>query len=97
VSDYQLKLDGKDNKIEVYCNRNLDSDKDRKSVSGLLISVKIFPLCYLIDINNSVITSPDSFHSIQDDGERDANQSTQDDMILSTCILNLNIINLFFL
>jgi hypothetical protein len=35
--------------------------------------------------------SPDSFHSIEDDGERDGNQHTQDDMILSNSIVNLNI------
>ena len=29
------------------------------------------------------IASRDSFHSIEDDGERDGNQATQDDMILS--------------
>ena len=32
-----------------------------------------------------------SFHSIEDDGERDGNQSTRDDMILSNSIVNLNI------
>ena len=40
------------------------------------------------------IASPDSFHSIEDNGERDGYQSTQDDMILSNSIVNLN--KLFF-
>jgi hypothetical protein len=34
-------------------------------------------------IDDNSIASPDSFHSIEDDEERDGNQSTQDDMILS--------------
>jgi hypothetical protein len=37
------------------------------------------------------IASRDSFHSIEDDEETDCNQSTQDDMILSGSIVNLNI------
>ena len=45
---------------------------------------------YHLLIDNS-IASPDSFHSIEDDGESDGNQSTQDDMILSNSIVNLNI------
>jgi hypothetical protein len=45
---------------------------------------------YRETIDNS-IASPNSFHSIEDDGERDGNQSTQDDMILSDSIGNLNI------
>jgi len=44
-----------------------------------------------IDNDDNSIASPDSFHSIEDDGERDGNQSTQDDMILSKSIVNLNI------
>jgi hypothetical protein len=44
-----------------------------------------------IDSDDNSIASPDSFHSIEDDGERDGNQSTQDDMILSNSIVNLNI------
>ena len=44
-----------------------------------------------IDIGDNSIASPDSFHSIEDDRERDGNQSTQDDMILSGSIVNLNI------
>ena len=44
-----------------------------------------------IDIDDNSINSPDSFHSIEDDRERDVNQSTQDDMILSGSIVNLNI------
>jgi hypothetical protein len=44
-----------------------------------------------IDIDDNSIASPDSFHSIEDDGERDGNQATQDDMILSNSIVNLNI------
>jgi hypothetical protein len=44
-----------------------------------------------IDNENNSINSPDKFHSIEDDGEREINQSTQDDMILSNSIMNLNI------
>ena len=44
-----------------------------------------------IDSDDNSIASPNSFHSIEDDGERDGNQSTQDDMILSGRIVNLNI------
>jgi tripeptidyl-peptidase-2 len=41
----------------------------------------------------SIVTTSgtDSFHSIEDDGERDGNQATQDDMILSDSIVNLTI------
>jgi hypothetical protein len=39
-----------------------------------------------IDIDDNSIASPDSFQSIEDDGERDGNQSSQDDMILSNSI-----------
>ena len=44
-----------------------------------------------IDNDYNSIASPNSFHSIEDDGDRDGNQSTQDDMILSNSIVNLNI------
>ena len=47
-------------------------------------------LPYLDNDDNS-IASRDSFHSIEDDGERDGNQATQDGMILSGSIVNLNI------
>jgi hypothetical protein len=43
-----------------------------------------------IDIDDNSIASPDSFHSIEDDGERGGNP-TQDEMILSDSIGNLNI------
>ena len=42
-----------------------------------------------IDIDDNSIASRDSFHSIEDDGERDGNQATQDDMIRSKSIVNL--------
>ena len=41
--------------------------------------------------DDNSIASPNSFHSIDDDEEREGNQSTQDDMILSNSIVNLNI------
>ena len=41
-----------------------------------------------IDSDDNSIASPNSFHSIEDDGERDGNQSTQDDMILSNRTVN---------
>jgi len=44
-----------------------------------------------IDNDDNSIASRDSFHSIEDDKEMDGNQSTQDDMILSDSIVNLNI------
>ncbi|RKP22008.1 hypothetical protein ROZALSC1DRAFT_26592 [Rozella allomycis CSF55] len=44
-----------------------------------------------IDNDDNSIASSDSFHSIEDDGEREGNQSTQDDMILSGSIVNLNV------
>jgi hypothetical protein len=52
-----------------------------------------------IDIDDNSIASRDSFHSIEDDGEREGNQSIQDDMILSDSIVNLNIylLTCFFL
>ena len=40
------------------------------------------------DNDDKSIASRDSFHSIEDDGER---YGTQDDMILSNSIVNLNI------
>jgi hypothetical protein len=43
-------------------------------------------LCRHIVKPLTLIASPDSFHSIEDDGERDGYQSTQDDMILSTVV-----------
>jgi hypothetical protein len=43
-----------------------------------------------IDSDDNSIASPDSFHSIEDDGERNDNP-TQDEMILSGSIVNLNI------
>ena len=42
-----------------------------------------------IDNDNNSIASPDRFHSIDDEGERGDNQSTQEDMILSGSIANL--------
>jgi hypothetical protein len=49
-------------------------------------------LCHhIVNIDDNSIASPNSFHSIEDDGERDGNQSTQGDMILSDSIVNLNI------
>ena len=44
-----------------------------------------------IDNDDYSITSPDSFHSIDDEEERDDNQSTQDDVILSIIFVDLNI------
>ncbi len=44
-----------------------------------------------VDNDDNSIASRDSFHSIEDDAERDRNQSTQNDMILSKSIVNLNI------
>jgi hypothetical protein len=44
-----------------------------------------------IDNDDNSIASRDSFHSIEDDGERDGNQATQDDMILSDSMVLLNI------
>ena len=34
-----------------------------------------------IDIDDNLIASPNSFHSIEDDGERDGNHSTQEDNV----------------
>jgi hypothetical protein len=35
-----------------------------------------------IDIDDNSIASPNRFHPMEDDGERDGNQSTQDEIIL---------------
>jgi hypothetical protein len=43
------------------------------------------------DDDDNSIASRDSSYSIDDDGERDGNKATQDDMILSDSIVNLNI------
>ena len=51
---------------------------------------EVAPYRETIDIDDNSITSPDSFHSIEDDKETDGNQFTQDDMILSGSIVNLN-------
>jgi hypothetical protein len=45
------------------------------------------PYSETIDNDENSIASLDSFHSIEDDRERDGNQSTQDDMILSGSIV----------
>ena len=45
----------------------------------------------IIDIDENSIASPNFFHSIDDDVERDGNQSPRDDMILSNSIVNVNI------
>jgi hypothetical protein len=76
--------------------RWLDSD-EAKTLSTDNYSSSSFwkgtlpPYREAIDIDDNSIASPDSFHSIEDDGERDDNQSAQDDMILSGSIVNLNI------
>jgi hypothetical protein len=44
-----------------------------------------------IDVEDNTISSTESYHSIEDDGESGGNQSTQDDMVLSNSIVNLNI------
>ena len=44
-----------------------------------------------IDIDDNSIVSPDTFHSIKGDEERDGNQSTQDDISLSNSIVQLNV------
>lgn len=77
--------------------RWLDSD-EAKTLSTDNYSSSSFwkgtlpPYRELIDNDDNSIASPNSFHSIEDDGERDDNQSTQDDMILSGSIVNLNIL-----
>jgi hypothetical protein len=45
----------------------------------------------IINIDENSIASPNCFHSIDDDVERDGNQSTRDDLILSNSIVNINI------
>ena len=76
--------------------RWLDSD-EAKALSTEDYSSSSFwkgtlpPYRETIDIDDNSIASPDSFHSIDDDEEREGNQSTQDDMILSNSIVNLNI------
>ncbi len=76
--------------------RWLDSD-EAKTLSTEDYSSSSFwkgtlpPYRETIDIDDNSITSPDSFHSIEDDKETDGNQFTQDDMILSGSIVNLNI------
>ena len=76
--------------------RWLDSD-EAKTLSTDNYSSSSFwkgtlpPYLELIDSDDNSIASPNSFHSIEDDGERDGNQATQDDMILSDSIVNLNI------
>ena len=76
--------------------RWLDSDEaktlstDDYSSSSFLKGT-LPPYRETIDSDDNSIASPDSFHSIEDDGERDGNQSTRDDMILSGSIVNLNI------
>jgi hypothetical protein len=62
----------------------LDSD-EAKTLSTDDYSTSSFwkgalpPYRETIDNEDNSIASPDSFHSIEDDGERDINQSTQDD------------------
>ncbi len=60
-------------------------------ISSSFLKGTLPPYRELIDIDDNSIASPDSFHSIDDDEEREGNQSTQDDMILSNSIVNLNI------
>ena len=76
--------------------RWLDSD-EAKTLSTHNYSSSSFwkgtlpPYRESIDSDDNSIASRDSFHSIEDDGERNGNQATQDDMILSDSIVNLNI------
>ena len=76
--------------------RWLDSD-EAKALSADNVSSSSFwkgtlpPYRETIDNDDNSIASPNSFHSIEDDKETDGNQSTQDDMILSDSIVNLNI------
>jgi hypothetical protein len=76
--------------------RWLDSD-EAKTLSTDNYSSSSFwkgtlpPYRELIDNDDNSIASTDSFHSIEDDRKRDVNQSTQDNMILSGSIVNLNI------
>ena len=73
--------------------RWLDSDEAKTLSTDNYSSRKgtLPPYRETIDNDDNSIASPDSFHSIDDDEEREGNQSTQDDMILSTSIVNLNI------
>ena len=48
------------------------------------------PYLETIDIDGHSITSHDSFHSVEDAGGWDHNESTQVDMILSKSICNFN-------
>jgi hypothetical protein len=50
----------------------------------------LLPYHGTIDNDDNSIPSLDSFHSIEDDEERDSNQSTQDNMILFDSIVKLN-------
>jgi hypothetical protein len=65
--------------------RWLDSD-EAKTLSADDYSSSSFwkgtllPYRETIDSDDNSIASPNSFHSIEDDGERDGNQSTQDDV-----------------
>ena len=67
----------------------LDEDT-AAGVSDTIDKYKRPPYREIIDIDNNSVASPNSFHSVDDGGERDGNQSTQDDMILSNSIVNLN-------
>ena len=76
--------------------RWLDSDEAKALSTNNYSSSEFWkgtlpPYREIIDIDDNSIASPDSFHSIEDDGESDGNQSTQDNMILSNSIVNLNI------
>jgi hypothetical protein len=68
--------------------KTLTTDNDS---SSLFWKGTLPPYRETIDIDDNSIASPNSFDSIEDDGERDSNQSTQDEMILSNSIVNLNI------
>jgi hypothetical protein len=75
----------------------LDSDKAKTLSRDNYSSISFWkgtlpPYHETTDIeDDNSIASPDSFHLIEDDGERFGNQSTRDDMILSTSTMNLNI------
>ena len=73
--------------------RWLDSDEAKTLSTDDYSSSSIWkgtlpPYRETIDNDDNSIASRDSFHSIEDNGERDG---TQDDMILSNSIVNLNI------
>jgi hypothetical protein len=72
-----------------YSKKNSGESDDYSSSSFL--NGTLPPYREMIDNDDNSIASPNSFHSIEDDGERDVNQSTQQDMILSGSIVNLNI------